>query len=305
MISYFRLQYKIIIRRCKDAGIPPIAAYTMLPVVFIALSSLLFYKTEFAAYIYVLLALTFVGKLSERRRNDFIKVCFGNAHHKRIRLAENFICSLPFLIYLWYAQYHAIALVLFTASMVLAIINLHTTSQFVIPTPFSKRPFEFATGFRNTFYFFSAAYMLTFISVSVSNFNLGLFAMLLVYIIASGFYTKPEPEYYVWIHSHSARQFLLSKIQTALLFSFLLVLPIALVLSFFYFQSTGLILLLLLAGSAFLTYMICSKYAAYPDEFNITQAILLALCIGFPPLLVVFIPYTFLKSENRLRALLK
>jgi len=38
---------------------------------------------------------------------------------------------------------------------------------------------------------------------------------------------------------------------------------------------------------------------------NITQGVLLALCIWFPPILVVLIPYLFKKSENRLSSLLK
>ena len=64
-------------------------------------------------------------------------------------------------------------------------------------------------------------------------------------------------------------------------------------------------LLFFLVGWAFLVCMIVSKYAAYPDELNLTQAILMSLCVWFPPLLIVLIPYLFFKSQNRLCSLLK
>jgi hypothetical protein len=98
---------------------------------------------------------------------------------------------------------------------------------------------------------------------------------------------------------------LFSKIKTAILFSTLLALPIAIVLVTFFSQNIGILSLSFLAGWAFLISVIVSKYSAYPDEMNITQGILLALCIWFPPILVILIPYLFKKSENQLSGLLK
>lgn len=292
-------------RRFKDTGLKPLIAYLILAVGFVGLSIYLFHKTVFAEYIFVFSALTLIGKLSETRRTEFLKICFGNTKLKKIRVTENLISTLPFLIFLLYKQLFLSALLLFVSTTILALVNFRTTLNFTLWTPFSKRPFEFTMGFRNTFYLIFAAYALTVIAVSVSNFNLGIFAMLLVFSTTLSYYTKPENEYYVWTYNVNAKEFLFSKIKTAILFSASLVLPIVIVIAIFYPQNIGIISLFFFAGFAFLISVIVSKYAAYPDEMNITQGILLALCIGFPPILVVLIPYLFEKSENRLSSLLK
>lgn len=305
MKEYFELQCRMTNRRFKDTGFEPLFAYLILTVGFVGLSIYLFGKTEFAEYIFQLSALTLIGKLSEIRRTDFLKNCFGDTKLKKIRVTENLICSLPFLIFLLYKQLFLSAFLLFILATILALLNFRTTLNFTIWTPFSKRPFEFTTGFRNTFYLFFAAYALTVIAVSVNNFNLGVFAMLLVFATTLSYYTKPENEYYVWTYNVKAREFLFSKIKTAILFSTSIALPIAIVITTFYPQNIGILSLLFLVGWAFLISVIVSKYSAYPDEMNITQGILLALCIWFPPILVVLIPYLFKKSENRLSSLLK
>jgi hypothetical protein len=188
---------------------------------------------------------------------------------------------------------------------ILALVNFQTTFKFTIWTPFSKRPFEFTTGFRNTFYVFFTAYALTIIALLINNFNLGVFAMLLVFATTLSYYSMPENEYYVWIHNLKPKAFLFSKIKTALLFSSSIALPIAIILAIFNPQYIGLLSIFFLIGWAFLISVIVSKYAAYPDEMNITQGIFLALCIWFPPILIVLIPYLFKQSENRLVGLLK
>jgi len=305
MKEYFRLQYVMTNRRFKDAGLEPLLAYVILTVGFIVLSVYLFRKTAFAEYIYVLSALALIGKLSETRRTEFLNICFGEVKLKKIRAAENLVCSLPFLIFLLYQQLYFTALLLLVLTMVLALVNFRTSINFTLWTPFSKRPFEFTAGFRNTFYLFFSAYALTVIAVSVNNFNLGVFAMLLVFATTVSYYTKPENEYYVWAYSANAKEFLFGKIKTAMLFSALLALPAAIVLVIFYPQNLDMLSLFFLVGWAFLISVIVSKYSAYPDEMNITHGILLALCIWFPPMLIILIPILFKKSENRLSRLLK
>ena len=50
--------------------------------------------------------------------------------------------------------------------------EFQTNFNLTIPTPFSKKPFEFSTGFRRSFFMFPIAYILTFIAIRVDNFNL-------------------------------------------------------------------------------------------------------------------------------------
>ena len=96
MKEYFKLQYKITSRRFKDNGVEPLLAFIILALGFLGLSIYLFRKTEFTEYIYVLSALTLIGHLSEIRRNEFLKICFGDVKMKKIRVTENIIYALPF-----------------------------------------------------------------------------------------------------------------------------------------------------------------------------------------------------------------
>ena len=292
-------------RKFKDAGFSPLLAYILLTALFVALSITLFQKTAFAQYFYFLLALNLIGNLSDTRRAEFLKITFGDIQLKKIRIAENLIYSFPFFAFFLYKQLFGCAGLLWLLTTILALVNFRTTFNFTIWTPFSKRPFEFTAGFRNTFYIFFAAYVLTIIAVLVNNFNLGVFAMLLVFATTLSYYSKPENEYFVWIHNLKPTVFLLSKIKTALLFSSSIALPIVIILAIFIPQNIGMLSIFLLVGWAFLISIIVSKYAAYPDEINIAQGACLALCIWFPPMLIVLIPFLFKQSKKRLSGLLK
>jgi len=305
MKEYFELQYTMTNRRFKDSGFEPLLAYLILLVGFFGISIYLFNRSEFAEYIYVLSALTLIGKLSEIRRTEFLQLCFGDTKMKAIRITENLFVSFPFLIILLYKQHFLSALLLFVLTIILALVNFRTTLNFIIWTPFAKEPFEFTTGFRNTFYLIFTAYALAVVSVIVNNFNLGVFAFLLMFVTTISYYSKPENEYYVWTYNLNPRQFLFSKIKTALLFSTALALPIALIITIFFHHNIGMVLLLLLIGWAFQIFIIVSKYSSYPDDMNIIQGVIFALSIWFPPMLIFIIPFLFQKSEKRLSNLLK
>lgn len=292
-------------RKFKDAGVHPLLAYILLSFLFVALSVYLFNKTTFAPYIYLLFALSVVGNLSESRRSEFLKICFGDVQLKKIRILENLICAIPFVLFLIFKLLFAYAGLLLILTSILALVNVKTAINYTFWTPFSKRPFEFSTGFRNTFFLFFIAYALTIASVAVHNFNLGIFAMLLVFATSLSFYAKPENEYYVWTFNLQPRAFLFSKIKTALSYSSAIALPIALVLGIFNPEQISIIAMFFIIGWGFLICILVNKYAAYPNEMNIVQGIFLALCVWFPPILIVLIPYLFKQSERRLSAFLK
>lgn len=303
--EYFLLQYKMMNRRLKDQGLEPLLAYIIIGILFYGLSYYLFYKTPFAPYIYFVIALTTTGRLSQTRRTDFLRSCFGSSRTMQLRAAENVLAVLPFLIFLLYHLEFLIAAILLLAAVALSLLNFRNDTSLVIPTPFSKKPFEFSTGFRNGFVGIMAAYALTVIAAAVDNFNLGIFSLLLLFAVMLSFYGKAENEYYVWIYRSKATTFLYHKIKQALLFSFLLALPLVLMLAFFFSQHILVISLCLLLGFAYLLAIIVSKYASFPNDMNITQGIILGLCIAIPPLLLVMIPYLFFKSEKRLREILQ
>jgi hypothetical protein len=176
--------------------------------------------------------------------------------------------------------------------------------HFTLPTPFFKRPFEFSVGFRNTFYLFIIAYLLTFIAIFYDNFNLGVFALLMVIVIPFSYYLTPENDYFVWIFNCSPKQFLLTKIKTGILYSSMLSFPIALVLGYRYFTNIEVILLSIFLGYFYLIAMVLAKYASYPNEIGFPEVTIIITSLFFPPMLFAIIPYFFIRSTKRLTSIL-
>lgn len=305
MKGYFWLQYKMTNRWFADAGIRPVFGYLLSILAFVGLSVYLFSKTESAVYVYLLAALALVAKLSETQRVAFLRLSFGDRKTKTLRLLENYGLALPFFVFLACKTLFFPALLLIAIASALSLVDFRTSWGRAMWTPFSQRPFEFVVGFRSTFYLIAVTYALTLIAICIGNFNLGAFAMLMTFALLMGYYTKPENEYYVWAHATDSRGFLLGKLKTGILQAGLIVLPIAGALALSFRQDLGATLLCLLLGWAFLAYMIVNKYVLFPQPPGPIQAILLAFCITFPPLLIVMAPYLFQQSQKRLSSLLK
>lgn len=305
MKNYFGLQHKMLNRQMTDFGINPVFAYLLLLLAFIGLSIFLFKKTSFAEYIYILMAVSLISRLTETNRNDFLKSCFQDSFYYIIRIIENLIFALPFLIFLTYKSCFLSASVLLLLSGVFAFVSFENKFHFTMPTPFYKQPFEFIIGFRKVFWGFLASYLLTFISISVHNFNLGIFSLLLAFLLCISFYTHTETPFYVWIYSLTPKLFLLKKTKTALLHSTLLCLPIAVNLSLFYSANIYIVFGFCCLGYVFLISIVFAKYSAFPDKMNLPQTILLAISILFPPLLLIFIPYFYIQSIKKLNTILR
>jgi len=304
MKEYFLLQYKLVNRRIKDFVPYPIIGYILLVALFVILSSYLFYKTQFAAYLLIFCSFSFTAKLSGTKRNDFLRACFGK-RASVIRIMENLILSIPFIAFLAYKQSYLSIAILLSLSIIMSFSNFKTSFNLTIPTPFYKKPFEFSVGFRNTFYLFLLSYGLAIIAIFVDNFNLGIFSLLLIFLTTYYYYLKPENEYYVWIYALSPAAFLYQKIRTGLAFSSMLALPVVLLLAFCYNNNIFLLLAFFILGLIFLSTIVLMKYSTYPNEIGLIQAILIALTFTFPPLLIITIPIFFRQSIKQLSKYLR
>ena len=134
--------------------------------------------------------------------------------------------------------------------------------------------------------------------------NLGIFALLLVFLVALTYYTKAEDAFFVWSYSSTPRQFLFGKLRTATWQAGLLAAPVVVGLLVFFSNEWGFILTFLIIGYGFLWTMVLAKYAAYPREMNVPEGILFTLAIYFPPLLLALMPFFYYKSVKRLNTLL-
>jgi hypothetical protein len=183
----------------------------------------------------------------------------------------------------------------------LALTSFTKKTNFTLPTPFGRKPFEFAVGFRGAYPAFILAYFLAFMSARVDNFNLGIFALLLIFLVCITFYLNPENEFYVWIFNLSPGRFLLKKISVALLYSTLLTLPVSFAMVVFFPGELPVIAGFQALGYIYLATIIILKYSAFPNQVNLPQTIILALTIWFPPALIGVVPYFYLKSVKRLK----
>ena len=313
MKYYFTLQYKRLYRRIfefgngDNYGINPFLGFAIIVLLFYRFSVSFFLKIEYAEIIYPIMALIIIGSLSVKDRNSFIRDIFDVKKNRKIRLFENLILSIPFSLFLIYKQEFNSVFIFLALSMLISQYNKIQISNFIIPTPFYKKPFEFIVGFRKTFWLFLIAYLITYISISVGNFNLGVFALILVYLTTMNFYSTPEPVFYIWIYSLNSEEFIKMKIKIALLYSMFLSLLITISLLFFYFSIDNLILIILsnILGVAFLITNLLIKYSYFPSNPSIIKAIIIGLSIMFPPLLLFVIPYYKSLSNKTLKNILK
>ncbi len=305
MRKYFELQYKIINRNLVDLGVQPIAAYAGTVLVFAALSIWLFSKTPYALYIYPGIALILLLKLSEGRRNNFLKNLFTLKHFYLLRVIENMLIALPFVLFLLYKHCFTSSMVLVLGTIAFAFFDSAKSYNLTIPTPFYKKPFEFIVGFRKSFVFILLSYFLTIIGIRYQNFNLAMFSLVLIFGVCFSFYAQPETKFYVWIYRLNAVAFLFNKIKTAFYFSSLLCLPATILLMVFFNTNVYLILAVQLLGYIYLSTVIIAKYAAYPNSINLPQGLLLTISLLFPPLLAGVIPFFYLQSTKRLKEILE
>lgn len=304
MKDYFNLQFVMTNRKIKEVGINPVIGYLIGLTAFVLLTEYIFQKTDFAKYLIILACISLQFKLSEKNKKDFLISTYGDKLKQKIRLIENLILCFPFVTILIYKSFFLEAGILCVCSIILASFSFYSNFNFTIPTPFSKRPFEFLVGFRKSFFIFPVAYILTIIATDADNLNLGLFSMLLIFLTSMSYYSKPEQEFYVWIHAETPRMFLQNKILNASKNAILLVVPVLISLLIFYPANFELILFLFLIGVLFLWAMILTKYSTFPEEMNLPEVITLAFCLCFPPLLLAVIPYFFKKSVNNLKSIL-
>lgn len=305
LLNYFNLQFILLKRQLIDFGLQPWLGFLIVLITFYGFSIYLFTTTTFANYIYAILATGLVFKHNEIKKNNFLKFTFTISFYYKIRLLENLITIAPFILFLCiYKAFYSALIVLFI-SMVLIFYNNGKQFSLTIPTPFYKKPFEFIVGFRSWFLIFALSYFLTAMSVIYQNFNLGIFSLILAFLVCFSFYNEPESEFYVWVHKLSVNKFLFDKIKTAILFSTLITLPITLVMLYFFKQNIHAIIGFQLLGYCYLVTIILAKYSTYPQKMNLPQGVLFAISIAIPPFLLGLIPFFYMQSAKRLKDILE
>ena len=304
MRDYFFLQNRIINRHLSDFGIRPVFGYLLAAVFLIGFSVYLWYITSYAAYLYAVLGLSFTTMLADPGKITFIRQHFSPRDLFKIRALENLSVILPFAIILLIHQEWLVSFAAIVMSVVLSLSSIGPSFNFAVPTPFSRYPFEFLTGFRKNLIGLLLAAFLLIMAIVYSNPNLGLFSVALVLLVCLTFYMSSEQAYLVWVHHLSPMAFLWHKIRIAMMHALILVLPFAIV-CLSKFPDQGLyMLIIILLGLLYLVTALLGKYAFYPLTMNLPQGILMAISFWFPPLLLFLIPYFYRRCLLQLQPIL-
>jgi len=238
-------------------------------------------------------------------RNTFLKSCFSKEKFYLIRLFENLLIGIPFIILLMINGIWLAALMIPIANCIIILFNNKREINYVLPTPFFKYPFEFLVGFRKTFFLILVMYAICVIAIIVGNFNLGLFSLIIIHLICVFFYLDLENYFYIWIHSLKSFDFLIKKIKIMLLYTSLLTLPILIALSLAFQNKFTIVVFVQIIGYISISASLLSKYAFFPNRIPLHKFIMFITSLVLVPLVVIFIPYFYVKSQLELKKILK
>jgi len=292
-------------RHISDSGINPFVFSVALSIIFIILSNYIFSKGSGVEYFYALIPVILASKLNDDSRNQFLKSFFSKKRYIGVRIIENMTIALPFILYLIYDGKHLTALILVVFITMMTFINFANPFNHSVPTPFYKYPFEFIVGFRKSFPLIFIAYLLAVIAIIVTNFNLGLFSLVVVLLVCLSYYTSLEEHFYVWFYSLNAKMFILNKAQILIAYTTLLCFPILLVLTIFFKEQFLQILIVQCIGYVYVLTALLSKYSNLPNRITLLEIIIFSVSLVIVPLLVFIIPYFYFKSQKRLKETLE
>ncbi|MEM6379219.1 MAG: hypothetical protein AAF705_13480 [Bacteroidota bacterium] len=285
---YLNLQLKRGLRKSAELGIPGIVGIPAIALALVAFALWLCYQTpRFAPYLLWFFSIGLILPLHNRDRVTFLKTVFPEPAFRLIRILENGIYILPFAIILLIQQYYVHVGILAVLAVLMATISIQHSFKRALPTPFLSIPFEHIVGFRRYLGLFILGAFLSYKGIAVDNFNLSLSGLVLAFLASMTFYATPEKAYYVWIFKHSPHGFLVFKCRQALLGSSISSIPFLIVLGSLYADKIWILLCIQAVGYAVLMAVVLAKYAAFPNEISVPQAILLVLSLAFPPFLIV------------------
>lgn len=292
---YFSWQFKLLSRSIKHFGLPPAVGYTLLVLLAFVLPALLWPEKSFFPWLYATVGLAATKPIRSDGRNEFLKICYSKRDFFFLRTTENLLIVLPFCIVLLIHKEFLIALGLFLIAFLLgftAYWNRKRLNLPTLPTPFSKKPFEFALGFRVSFPLVVFLYYVVLMAIIHDNFNLGIVTVYAILITCMGYYFQMEPEYYVWLHDATPKRFLFQKLKTASLFAFSMVVVPVVALSVFFPKLIGFLMLGVLVGFLNLIITILLKYTEFPKPFHLVDWLLLTVCVISPifPIAIIFLP---------------
>lgn len=301
LFSYFRLQLHLFLRKFRSQGVHPVLGILILVLIFLLVDVSLLYKLTNGVYVFWALQVVLVFRASGNFRTEFLMQVFNKRDYYKIRVFENLVLGFPFFVGLMIGGYIMEAFAGLALVILPAFYRIPKSSSIVIPTPYYKVPFEFASGFRQSVFILFLLYILTAISPFIPNFSLGAVSVLILGVIPWSYYQKPEDEFLIWIHSNDPPSFLWMKIKTALKYTFLTQLPALIWLTAFFPVECYVLYGVTIFTSLCLILIIAGKYYSYPEPLSIPVSMIMFIAIISVALLPVVLIFFLTKSISRIK----
>ncbi|WP_306641117.1 hypothetical protein [Sanyastnella coralliicola] len=285
MKVYFSLLFKISTRAIRQVGLHPVLGALLAVAAFTTLTMVLYAQTAWAGLFMVLFGVYFQSLLMSTQRTEFLELHFGKRQRQRIRLLENSLVGLPFLIVLLASAEWLLCLLFVAVTCVTSFFSFQQVYVRSIPTPFGKSPYEFVVGFRRIWWVLMVAGVLLAIGIGVDNPNLAVSSVVAIQLAIASFYSTPEPDFFVWNSNRSWSAFLKWKLGVMLKNTSLLIAPFSLVFLLVYPENWWVWGIICAVGILLIALVVLAKYAAFPYAISLPHAVIIALCVSFPPLI--------------------
>lgn len=305
MVYYFQLQSRRLIRGLAEFGVNPFLGCLLAAAGFVLLSNLIFTRLSYPEFAYPALPLALIWLNYNPEKRTFLQQTFGKQKYLQLRLLENTLFILPFLLFLSFKGYFSHSAATLSIGLLIALLPGRAAARVVIPSPFSGYPFEFTVGFRKTYGLLALFFALTIISLFVGNVALGLFGLAAAILVCMNFYADAEPLFYVFTHAQSADAFLITKIKIAVWYSSCIILPFIIPLLVMFPGKVYLIVPVGLLGLLYIILGLLGKYSDYPHQIKLPQMLKLTAGLLFPPALLFLIPHLYIRSRRKLEIYLK
>ncbi|PVH25450.1 hypothetical protein [Sphingobacterium corticibacter] len=296
MNFYCRLQFRSLKRSLEEAGLHIAAACVLLVLGYAGLFYAAKQSPTVASLILLFVQYSLVQHLNDQDRRDFLKQLFPSRSFTRLLLYENTLVTLPLALVAVYSSAWLAVLGLIILPVVyyhLATWHISTASM---PTPFSRKPFEFIILFRRWWFVFVILHMLLGIALYVGNENLAFILLFVQIILSLQAYDVVEDELLVWNYSLSPQAFLQHKVTRGILHCLLLSAPMLFALLIAYPENVLIIALIVIVGLLLLLLSILMKYSSYPRRPGLME-ILLTISAVVTMILIPYLYYYFYKKS--------
>lgn len=280
MKAYFTLQFKRLKHSLSLGGLHPLVGFLLIASGAFLGIFLLYSKFTQAPFLLLIVAVLFLQPLQDSNKRLFLEALFSKKRTLTLLWIENSFIVLPlFVAFFYYQNWLQIPILLLLNGL---IIFTATSKQNrpILPRFFPKHSILFTVGFRKLWWGIPLAVLFVGISYFAHNYSLAIGTFVLNFLILLPLFSNPEHESYVWNFALTRKAFLQLQLKSnAQQVAFLSVVPTAALLITFPAQW-WISLLILLVFLLFTLLLTVIKYAVYPNEISIQEAVILAFSLS-------------------------